>query len=171
MDPKEIVREALKTAKGGVAMDEAAGGTEGASQTDQTPGGSGENGQQAGGINEEDVISSIRLFIKGPKWSKIYGEAPDGARNRIALNFYWSACKDKPGFDRAAYLSLRSKLEESLTWDDIEYLISTTENDLARNHYRQLLSALNAKDGKGDDAGGQGKPDATDAGGKQDGQE
>ena len=167
MDPKEIVREALKTAKGGVAMDEDAGGAEGAQQSGQAPGGSGENGQQTGGINEEDVISSIQLFLKGPKWQKIYGEAPDGARNRIALNFYWSACKDKPGFDRAAYLSLRTKLENSLTWDDIEYLISTTENDLARNHYRQLLSALNARERKD----GQGKPEGTDAGGKQDGQE
>ncbi len=167
MDPKEIVREALKTAKGGVAMDEDAGGAEGAQQPEQTNGDAGAAAEPKGGINEEDVISSIQLFLKGPNWQKIYGEAPEGARNRIALNFYWSACKDKPGFDRAAYLSLRTKLENSLTWDDIEYLISTTENDLARNHYRQLLSALNARERKD----GQGKPEGTDAGGKQDGQE
>ena len=148
MDAEGIVRESLKGAKDRFAAD---GSVSAAAETPgngPSPEDSGDGGQQRGtGIKEEDVISSIRLFLKGAKWRKIYDGAPDGAKNRLALNFYWSACKDNPGFDRAAYLSLRTKLEESLTWEDIEYLISTTENDLARNHYRQLLSALNARNG------------------------
>ena len=166
MNPQEVVGNALNDANAGAAPGAAAGGAEGAQQPGQTNGDAGAAAEPKGGINEEDVISSIQLFLKGPNWQKIYDKAPEGARNRIALNFYWSACKDKPGFDRAAYLSLRTKLEDSLTWDDIEYLISTTENDLARNHYRQLLSALNAREGKD----GQVEPEGTEAGGNQDGQ-
>lgn len=143
MDAKKVIEEAIKNAAApavvAVTDEEPAdptppGGND--AEERESEGGDGE------GVKEEDVVEAVRLFLKGPKWRKIYDDAPENAKNRIALNFYWSACKDKPGFDRAAYLSLRNRLEEMLKWDDVVYMISMAQNDLAKKHYRRLLSSL-----------------------------
>lgn len=161
MDAKKVIEEALKNAVqpvvAAVTDDMPADAQPGSGEGEEAEKGEGDadnadgepsdgDAEKGEGVKEEDVIEAVKLFLKGPKWRKIYDDAPENAKNRLALNFYWSACKDKPGFDRAAYLSLRTKLEEALKWDDVVYMISTAQNDLAKKHYRRLLSALKDED-------------------------
>ena len=96
----------------------------------------------AGDIPEADVIAAMQVYQKIPDWKKILDEAPENARNRIALNLYFTECHDKPGFNRGAYLELRRELEAQMTHDDLEYLITTSKNEAATKHYRELLMQL-----------------------------
>ena len=93
-------------------------------------------------IPSADVIAAMQVYQKIPDWKKILDEAPENARNRIALNLYFTECHDKPGFNRGAYLELRRELEAQLTHDDLEYLITTSKNEAATKHYRELLMQL-----------------------------
>ena len=94
---------------------------------------SGDSGAEA----KKDA--ALFTFLKGPKWKKIYDAAPSGAKDKLALNFYWSTSKDDPGFSKGKYLEQRERVESKLTAQDLGYLIETADNELARKHYTDLL--------------------------------
>ena len=98
------------------------------------------NGARA--IDQKEVADAIAKYREDPKWRKIFDEAPQGAKFRIALNFWVSANAKNPNFNRAAYLSLRAALERDLVLEDLEYLVDTAANDASKAHYRQLMLAL-----------------------------
>ena len=98
------------------------------------------NGARA--IDQKEVADAIAKYREDPKWRKIFDEAPQGAKFRIALNFWVSANAKNPNFNRAAYLSLRAALEKDLVLEDLEYLVDTAANDASKAHYRQLMLAL-----------------------------
>lgn len=98
--------------------------------------------QQGRGINGDEVGEAISRFTQDPKWAKVFSEAPEGAKNRIALNFWVSCNNKKPDFDRGVYLSLREAIEKRLTFDDLQYLIATADKDALKAHYRQILTNL-----------------------------
>ena len=106
------------------------------------------NGVRA--IDQKEVADAIAKYREDPKWRKIFDEAPQGAKFRIALNFWVSANAKNPNFNRAAYLSLRAALEKDLVLEDLEYLVDTATNDASKAHYRQLMLALPDEEPNGD---------------------
>ena len=106
------------------------------------------NGARA--IDQKEVADAIAKYREDPKWRKIFDEAPQGAKFRIALNFWVSANAKNPNFNRAAYLSLRAALERDLVLEDLEYLVDTAANDASKAHYRQLMLALPDEEQNGD---------------------
>ena len=70
----------------------------------------------------ENIAAATREFIASPYWKRIYDNAPEGAKMRLALSFCYSERHGKPDFDLLLYRRLRKGIENSLSLDDLLYL-------------------------------------------------
>lgn len=98
-------------------------------------------------INQEEVAAAITKWCRDEKWKKIFHEAPEGAKSRIALNFWVTENHTKPDFRRDVYLALRESLEKNLSEEDLEYLILTAPSEGAKGHFRQMLVKVSGASG------------------------
>ena len=146
------------------------------------------DGQQDDGakhITEEEVFAALEEFIGKPTadesgnvtweggneyWRDLFMEAPDGARLRLQMTFYFSENHEKPDFPLLEYRAMRKAIEDALDFDSLEYLIANEDNEAAKNHYKDIWKAKMEKEGKdGDDGNTEGDDNSDGADGNDDG--
>ena len=146
------------------------------------------DGQQDDGakhITEEEVFAALQEFIGKPTadesgnvtweggneyWRDLFMEAPDGARLRLQMTFYFSENHEKPDFPLLEYRAMRKAIEDALDFDSLEYLIANEDNEAAKNHYKDIWKAKMEKEGKaGDDGNTEGDDNSDGADGNDDG--
>lgn len=131
------------------------------------------DGAQQTHITEEAVTAAIAEFIGKPKvdadgnpvmdengdvqweggnsyWRDLFILAPDGARMRLSISFYFSENNKKPNFPLLEYRAMRKAIEDSLDAESLEYLIANEDNEHAKKHFTELWKAKVAEEGGGD---------------------
>ena len=86
----------------------------------------------------EDIAAATREFIVNPYWKRIYDNAPEGAKIRLALSFCYSERHSKPDFNLHLYRRLRKGIENSLSLNDLLYLVRNDCNGHAQQHFAKL---------------------------------
>lgn len=136
-------------------------------------------------ITEDEVFNAVEEFIGKPSkdesgnvtweggneyWRDLFMEAPDGARMRLSMTFYFSENHEKPDFPLLEYRAMRKAIEDALDFDSLEYLIANEDNEAAKNHYKDIWKAKMEKEGKdGDDGNTDGDDNSDGADGNNDG--
>lgn len=128
------------------------------------------DGAQQTHITEEAVTAAIAEFIGKPKvdadgnpvmddngdvqweggnsyWRDLFILAPDGARMRLSISFYFSENNKKPNFPLLEYRAMRKAIEDTLDAESLEYLIANEDNEHAKKHFTELWKARVAADG------------------------
>ena len=148
------------------------------------------DGAQQTHITEEDVTAAIAEFIGKPKvdadgnpvmddngdvqweggnsyWRDLFILAPDGARMRLSISFYFSENNKKPNFPLLEYRAMRKAIEDSLDAESLEYLIANEDNEHAKKHFTELWKAKVAEEGGGDNDTDSGEGNASQEEGAQ----
>jgi len=86
-------------------------------------------------IDEAKLDEALAAFLSNPKWAEYYGNAPSGAKELIALQFYRSHVDDE---DTPEMLELVKETKEALDGEDLDYLIENCPNAQAKAEYRAL---------------------------------
>ena len=100
-------------------------------------------------IDQNKVTNAIKEFTSNPDWKDVFTNAPAGAMERLAISFYFS--KEHENFkpeDFDEYRNLREEIEQSLSEEDLQYLITATDKKNTIQHYEQLLERLQNKGGE-----------------------
>jgi len=96
--------------------------------------------QECPHILPDDVIAAIEEFVANPYWRNIFLRAPQGARCRLSMCFYFSENRTGPDFPLTEYRSLRKIVEDSLTSDDLMFLIENEDDNPNKvHHFREIL--------------------------------
>ena len=94
-------------------------------------------------FGQERLEAALDAFLKRPGWKDIYDNAPEGARRRLEISFFFTArrsyLEEQPDMF-CKYREWRNALEATLTQVDLEYLVRVIEKPAAREHYKALLS-------------------------------
>ena len=81
-------------------------------------------------------------FLANPEWKRIYDKAPDGAKRRMDVSFFFSKRKvnlmgHAEEFEK--YRVWRRVVERVMTAEDLEYMIANIGKQEAVEHYAALL--------------------------------
>ena len=108
-------------------------------------------------ISEIEVVSAIKQFCKTKpdgtpsEWLDSLKKAPDGAKLRMSLAFWFSVNQSKmDDAQKDEYRKLRDGIERGLTREDLEFLSGEKlfpEN--TREHYKELMEKVPASGGMG----------------------
>lgn len=99
-------------------------------------------------IDPNRVTEAVNEFMKNPTWKDIFMNAPGGAMERLAIAFYFSKYHDEfQPEDFQEYRDLRDEYEKSMTEEDLNYLIETSDKPNAIKHYQELLEKLQKNGG------------------------
>ena len=94
-------------------------------------------------IDPNKVEQAVKEFLENETWKDIFMNAPGGAMERLAISFYFSKFHDQfSPEDFQEYREMRDEYENSLTEEDLNYLIENSEGDAALNHYKDLLGKV-----------------------------
>ena len=101
-------------------------------------------------ISELDVVEAVKAFCNSKpggepsEWMDALVKAPDGAKMRMILAFWFSKNQEKlDDSQKDEYRKLREAYESGLTQDDLKYLSELElfpEN--TREHYKELLGKV-----------------------------
>ena len=95
-------------------------------------------------LNDETLAQAREVFLRNPFWRGKWDGAPEGARKRLNLSFWFSEFgKDTP--DLGPYRRLRDETERALTEADLNYLIEHDQNKAAQRHFKELLRDLRCR--------------------------
>ncbi len=106
-------------------------------------------------VNDEDVIPSWKIkkayeiCMKDPKLAQYFNDAPEGARQYIALEFYCTVFSGEVNDNLCA--KYQQEVEEDLTREDVRYLAENDPNSASRMHFRQLYVEISKKAEKSDE--------------------
>ncbi len=96
-------------------------------------------------FGDESLKAAIDVFLADLGWSRIYCEAPPGAKRRLEVAFWFSANKPTDDADAAerleAYRNWRTDVEEGMTEEDLGYMITAIDKPAAKEHYAALLQS------------------------------
>lgn len=91
----------------------------------------------------ELIEAATKTFLMDSDWKRVYDNAPEGARRRLEISFFFTArrsyLEEQPEMF-CKYREWRNALEATLTQVDLEYLVRVIEKPDAREHYKALLS-------------------------------
>ena len=91
----------------------------------------------------ELIEAATKTFLMDSDWKRVYDNAPEGARRRLEISFFFTArrsyLEEQPDMF-CKYREWRNALEATLTQVDLEYLVRVIEKPAAREHYKALLS-------------------------------
>lgn len=91
----------------------------------------------------ELIEAATKTFLMDGDWKRVYDNAPEGARRRLEISFFFTArrsyLEEQPDMF-CKYREWRKALEATLTQVDLEYLVRVIEKPDAREHYKALLS-------------------------------
>ena len=80
-------------------------------------------------------------FLANPGWKRIYAAAPEGAKRRLELSF-WFSHQDKDNMDYrvfAQYRDYREHIEDLMDVESLSYMAENVGKTTATQHYRQLI--------------------------------
>lgn len=89
-------------------------------------------------FTEDSVSKAIEAFTKNAFWAEKLRKAPTGAQKRLALSFFFSENGKQPDFNLDEYRNYREFIEDSLTVEDLDYLIENDTNEAAKKHFGEL---------------------------------
>lgn len=107
-------------------------------------------------MEEQALQQAVETFLQNPTWAEYYDNAPSGAKEVIALEFYGSSSQDAHN-DKERKDVLKEVIE-NLDDEDKEYIAENSPNPNERAFYRKMI------DGRG--AGATGASGATGATGE-----
>lgn len=94
-------------------------------------------------IDPDKVTKAVMEFMQNPTWKHIFTNAPGGAMERMAISFYFSKYHDEfTPEDFQEYRELRDEYEQSMTAEDLQYLLDNSDSEAATKHYQQLLTKV-----------------------------
>ncbi len=105
-------------------------------------------------VNDEDVIPSWKIkkayeiCMKDPKLAKYFNDAPAGARQYIALEFYCTVFSREVNDNLCA--KYQQEVEEDLAREDVWYLAENDPNSASKTHFRKLYVEMSKKVENGD---------------------
>ena len=99
-------------------------------------------------IDETKLEQAVEAFLNNETWAEYYGNAPSGAKEIIALEFYASE-NDVDG--DAEFDALEKECRDALEAEDIQYLAEKSPNAQERSFYAKML---NDKGGSAEGANG-----------------
>ena len=89
----------------------------------------------------EWVEAAKRVFLANPDWRRIYDAAPEGAKRRLEVIFWFSEneTKRKEPETVMQYRKWRADVERSMTEEDLLYMFKVMDRPAAKEHYAALL--------------------------------
>ena len=92
----------------------------------------------------EMLLTAAReSFLRNPHWRRIYDMAPEGAKRRLEVSFFFTEHRGILNTDRDGrfekYRAWREEVERRMTDEDIEYMIGLKGNTAAVKHFANLL--------------------------------
>lgn len=87
-------------------------------------------------IDETKLEQAVEAFLQNPVWADYYGNAPSGAKEIIALEFYSS---ENDVDDDAEFDELEKECREALEAEDLQYLAEKSPNANERSFYAKML--------------------------------
>ncbi len=92
-----------------------------------------------GVIPESKIREAHAKCMEDPALAKYFNDAPQGAKEYIALMFYCTVFQNE--VDDRLYETYQKEVEEGLTREDILYLATHDRNPQSQAHFRDLLAA------------------------------
>ena len=93
-------------------------------------------------MEEQALQQAVETFLQNPTWAEYYDNAPSGAKEVIALEFYGSTSQDAHN-DQERKDVLKEVLE-NLDDDDKAYLAENSPNPNERAFYRKMIDGSGA---------------------------
>ncbi len=92
----------------------------------------------------EMLLTSAReCFLRNPHWRRIYDMAPEGAKRRLEVSFFFTEHRGMLNTDPDGrfekYRAWREEVERRMTDEDLEYMIGLKGNTAAVKHFANLL--------------------------------
>ena len=95
-------------------------------------------------IPEDKIRAAHAKCMQDPALAKYFDDAPQGARQYIALMFYCTVYQDELSDEACALY--QSEVEEELTKEDLLYLATHERNPESKAHFRELyVEMVNAE--------------------------
>ena len=98
--------------------------------------------ENEGVIPEAKIREAHAKCMEDPALAKYFNDAPQGAKEYIALMFYCTVFQDE--VNDALYATYQKEVEEELTREDVLYLATHDRNAQSKAHFRDLLSRMPA---------------------------
>lgn len=92
-----------------------------------------------GVIPESKIREAHAICMRDPNLAKYFEDAPQGARQYIALMFYCTVFHAEVDDEKCA--SYQAEVEAELTRDDLLYLATHERNPISKAHFRELYAA------------------------------
>ena len=93
-------------------------------------------------MEEQALQQAVETFLQNPTWAEYYDNAPSGAKEVIALEFYGSTSQDAHN-DQERKDVLKEVLE-NLDDEDKAYLAENSPNPNERAFYRKMIDGSGA---------------------------
>ena len=95
-------------------------------------------------MDKKEIEAAKAVFLADSTWKEIYDRAPEGAKRRLEISFWFTVNHRKwtgnqGGAAMVAYREWRTEVERTMTDEDLEYMISTTDKEAAKEHFVSLL--------------------------------
>ena len=91
-------------------------------------------------IPEEKIREAHARCMRDPALAKYFEEAPQGARQYIALMFYCTVFQNE--VDDGLYATYQKEVEEEMSREDLLYLATHDRNPQSKAHFRELLAKM-----------------------------
>ena len=93
-----------------------------------------------GVIPESKIREAHAKCMEDPELAKYFNDAPQGAKEYIALMFYCTVFQNE--VDDGLYETYQKEVEEELTREDMLYLATHDRNPQTKAHFRDLLAQV-----------------------------
>lgn len=92
----------------------------------------------------DEIEAAKDAFLSNPGWMHIYDHAPDGAKRRLEVSFWFSLNHGNLPRERAGemlnqYRAWRTDVEQAMDDRDLEYMVAVIDKPSAKEHYAELL--------------------------------
>ena len=93
-----------------------------------------------GVIPESKIREAHAKCMEDPQLAKYFNDAPQGAKEYIALMFYCTVFQDE--VDDGLYATYQKEVEEEMSREDLLYLATHDRNPQSKAHFRDLLAKM-----------------------------
>lgn len=93
-----------------------------------------------GVIPESKIREAHAKCMEDPQLAKYFNDAPQGAKEYIALMFYCTVFQNE--VDDTLYETYQKEVEEEMSREDILYLATHDRNPQSKAHFRDLLAQM-----------------------------
>ncbi len=93
-----------------------------------------------GVIPESKIREAHAKCMEDPQLAKYFNDAPQGAKEYIALMFYCTVFQNE--VDDGLYATYQKEVEEEMSREDLLYLATHDRNPQSKAHFRELLAKM-----------------------------